>query len=470
VRHQIQLFKIAATGRWAIGLPSASTLAPFALMYAMERESGFARASFGASFQISLCGLLISYLYLFLIQATILRTRKEELQKLSHCIFAWVSTGVVSGLISDMYAQIVLGRSSHMLIRVFNSSVFSTFAFALAAFYFGTIARNRVENSALASLDHLLEVDSAGLNAEQHVAYQEAVLRFEIALTPRVQQLQDLTRTLDQYATSNDRRAAIENLQTQAEELRLKLNLEFEALEIINRKNKTNSRPAKNTPQVGFFGNLFPPVLSVRTACAILFFGGITGQITRNGLSGALVSVMSCALLTGFLLAYRSLFLRINKLSRKLIYPWPYLFVFAIQYFYTSHVTTFGIHLHRPYEPWYSAIKSVMGIYLASILSFLATENSISSSKFSSDRAEREIEIQKLNISSENLSRFNTSTNFGKLQGKISGVIFALNMLKDGSNMRGDKVDFDRYLQDTNELLSESIWEIRNLAVKESLD
>ena len=62
----------------------------------------------------------------------------------------------------------------------------------------------------------------------------------------------------------------------------------------------------------------------------------------------------------------------------------------------------------------------------------------------------RKKEISELSESSDNLKLFIKATNFGNLQGKISGVIFALNMLKDELNSRGSNVDFDRYVQDTN--------------------
>ncbi len=471
MKLKFHLFCTVATGRWAVSLPSAIYLAILAFIFALEREASFNDVPNYLSIKIILSGLLASYLYLFVIQALLLKSRKVKLQKLNVCMFVWASTGFVNGLIADLYAKYALNSPSHLIVRVGGSTLLTTISFALTAFYFGTVAKGKVEIAALESLGKILAKESAGLSVEQKNAYEQATLRFEMALTPRVKQLQELTRTLDNYATSDERKIAIANLQAQAEQLRLKLNEELTAMEKLHGKESPKLSEYENsTFKSSYRSSLLPAELSVRTSFVVLFLGGLVGQISRNGPSGALASLLASFMLTTFLFTFRTALHKINQFSRKTIYPWAYVGVFAVEYFYTAHMTSIGIHLNSPFQPWYTGAKVVFAVYLSSVLSQLMIENNESVLKLKAERVMRKKEISELSESSDNLKLFIKATNFGNLQGKISGVIFALNMLKDELNSRGSNVDFDRYVQDTNLLLSESIWEIRNFSLQGSSD
>jgi hypothetical protein len=74
------------------------------------------------------------------------------------------------------------------------------------------------------------------------------------------------------------------------------------------------------------------------------------------------------------------------------------------------------------------------------------------------------------NSKNEKLEAVNISTNQGELQGQLSGVIMALNLLtKDEDTFLSSK-DPSGIINNANTLLSNAIEEIQNLSIRELLN
>ena len=70
----------------------------------------------------------------------------------------------------------------------------------------------------------------------------------------------------------------------------------------------------------------------------------------------------------------------------------------------------------------------------------------------------------------ELLEAVNTTTNQGELQGHISGVILALNLLAKDENSQIFRTNLAAMIDNANTMLSNAIAEIQNLSVKELLN
>ena len=74
------------------------------------------------------------------------------------------------------------------------------------------------------------------------------------------------------------------------------------------------------------------------------------------------------------------------------------------------------------------------------------------------------------NSKNELLEVVNTSTNQGEIQGNISGVIMALNLLTKDEDTFLSSRDPSGIINNANTLLSNAIAEIQNLSVKDLLN
>jgi hypothetical protein len=122
--------------------------------------------------------------------------------------------------------------------------------------------------------------------------------------------------------------------------------------------------------------------------------------------------------------------------------------------------------LENPYAPWYSSLKVICGVYLASMISTLVREQRTSLAKLGSDGAIRRAQIARISNSNENIKELTTSTVFGVIQGQISGVIMALNVLTDNRGLATSKRDLSKFIEDTNLLLGQAIQEIQQVGLK----
>ena len=458
-------FVTVATGRWAISLPSVALSIPFMMIFSLERENALNAGSFGTQLMIVTGGTLASIFYLFITQATLLSSRKERKQPLSLCLFIWFSSGVVGGLVSEFYGHYTLRVGSDLVMRVANSFFVSGFALGLVAYWFGTVQKIKMEANVLRSLEDLLTVDTFHLNDAQVQAKKSAISNLHSTLLPKVVQLQKLTTGLQKYGTSESLAVALHELETQAEDLSNKLNSKLTLLEGTPSLLDTKSHDRFAT--VKLMSGIFPRKLSVGTSFIVLIFGAIIGQGTRNGLLGILVGVLSSLLMVGVIYLLRYFGTRANALETSRFSTVAYILIYAFSFLYASTVQSVVLALSNPYQPWYSALKTVSGVYIASLISTLLYEQNRSLVSMSSESAIRRTQIESMSESNEELQYLTASTSFGSIQGQISGVIMALNVLTENDGIPTSKRNLSRFIADTNSLLGDAIYEIEHICTRE---
>jgi hypothetical protein len=131
--------------------------------------------------------------------------------------------------------------------------------------------------------------------------------------------------------------------------------------------------------------------------------------------------------------------------------------------FYVSNLSNIGFNLDDPYIPWYSALKTIYGFYLASIIASLIVDTS-SEFKFAlneSDKIQGRIAIQE--NEQEALNRHLFATRFGALQGKITGVTMALQLLSNESSEFSDTKKNEELLSGAISILRDARLEIAAL-------
>ena len=458
-------FVTAATGRWAVSLPSVAISLPFVSVFSLERENALNTGSFGTQLMVVVGGQMAGTFFVFLSQATVLASRKERKQSLSLCLFIWFSSGIVTGLVSEFYGHYSLHTQSHILMRVVNSFFVSGIALALVAYWFGTLQKIRTERSVLRSLEDLLTVDTSQLNEAQIKAKKLAISNLHSTLLPKVVQLQKLTTGLQKYGTSESLAIALHELETQAEDLHEKLNSKLTLLE--DSPSLLNVKSQDRFASVKLISGFFPRHLSVGTSAIVLILGAIIGQGTRNGLAGALVGVAGSVVIVGILHLIRKLGARFNALETPRFNALAYIAIYIFQYIYSATVQAGLFTLRDPYQAWYAGLKTISGVYIASLISTLMIEQNKSLVSMSSESALRRSQIESMSTSNEEIENLTTSTSFGSLQGQISGVIMALNVLTENDGVPTSKRDLSRFIADTNTLLGDAIWEIEHIGTKE---
>ena len=461
MKASFQNFVTAATGRWAISLPSVTTCLPFCYFFSLERESSFGSGSLGTHLMIVSAGQLTSVLYIFIAQAVLLSSRKERKQNLLICIFVWFIAGLVEGIVSDLYAYYVLNNESYLLNRATNSFFTTGLALGLVAYWFGTLNKVRVERDALQALENLLAIDTSQLNEDQLNTRKLAIETLQGTLLPRVLQLQDLTSGLQQYGSSESLTAALRELDLQAQELLKNLKSNLSLLSNSTALLSSNVRDKFST--VKLMSGPFPRDLSAGISFVLLTLGALIGQSSRNGLFGSLVGILSSVIISALLFLLINLGKRVNLLRTGWFNFASFLAIYIVQYFFALITQT---TLDNPYAPWYSASKVVCGVYLASMISTLVNEQRTSRAKLVSDGAIHRAQIARISSSNEKMQELTTSTVFGVIQGQISGVIMALNVLTDNRGLATSKRDLSKFVEDTNLLLGQAIREIQQVGLK----
>jgi hypothetical protein len=109
-------------------------------------------------------------------------------------------------------------------------------------------------------------------------------------------------------------------------------------------------------------------------------------------------------------------------------------------------------------------------VYLASLFISFLKEDAILLQTMSNESTNSRIILDLKSSKNELLGVVNTSTNQGELQGHISGVIMALNLLTKDEDTFLSSRDPSGIINNANTLLSNAIAEIQNLSVKDLLN
>jgi hypothetical protein len=454
-------FISVTTGRWAISLPSVAASLPFCFFFALERESALGSGSFGVQLMIVSAGQLVSLLYLFITQGVLLSSRKKHRQNLFLCIFVWASAGVVAGLISDLYAYYALNLDSYLITRLSNSAATTGFCLALVAYWFGTLHKIRVEKEALRFLEEFLVEDSTRLDENQRVSREIAIESLQETLLPRAVQLQKLTSGLQRDSSSESLTLALRDLDLRAQELLQ--SVKSNVTTISNSSSFPEDLPQEKVSPAKLMSGLFPRNLSVSASLILLTLGAVVAQGTRNGLAGVLVGILSSIIITALLFILSKFGQRINSHQTKWFNSMAFLAVICAQYIYASNVQN---ELANPYETWYSVFKTFCGVYLASLISTLASEQGKYVARLGEESAIRRAQVEHVSSSHEKIDQMTSSTIFGALQGQISGVIMALNVFTDNRETTSSKRDFTKFIKDANSLLEDAISELQQVGIK----
>jgi hypothetical protein len=465
VRQSLENFTLVVTGRWVVSLPSVTACLPFIFFFALERENGLDLGSFANQLMAVSAGVLVALLYLYFAQAIFLSTRRSRKQSLSISLFVWFSTGYIQGVVTDLYAHQVLNANSHAVTRLWSSFFTTGLSLALAAYWFGTINKIRNENSALKQLDQLLNVDSRELSATQIVAKDSARNHLKDALLPKISQMQDLALELKDSAPSATTQTTFDEIESQARNLYIEMESILQQIEKTELPDSDNRRI--DLTQIKLMSGIFPKEISVTTSFIFLLLGAIISQGTRNGYMGALVGILSSLLIFLTLYILNISRLQITLLQRAWFTPVAYLTIFVVQYSYASLFQNGLFNLVNPYPPLYSSFKTLSGVYLASLVTTLFNIQNSYYSKLTSENLMIRSNLEGLSKSTYDLNELSESTVFGTINGKISGAIMALNMLKEDMTLSSTNQDLLQFLQRTKSLVSDSLREVRQIELKE---
>ena len=453
-------FRYASTGRWAVSIRTYSAIIyPFGFLTSIEREQLFHTIGIAQAATIAFAGEITACLYIYILQATLLRGRYEQLQPLRRCAFVWVSAGVVRGFFTACYGFWVYGFALNFSSRIVPSTFYTAFAMMVAAFYFGSIERKRIEIQAMNSLGKMLSQEQKELSGIQKDLSAQFLEVLDKELLPQAEVLRDQISQALISQPQSENNHIFEELQIKGNELSSALEIQLE--KFIGAKSKTNTEPFEEA-QFSYWFALIPRTVSIRLTFILLLLGSASGQFPRNGLGGVLSGILATFIIVAYLLPFSFLFKRTN-FSRVILLTASFGGVFLLQYFYVIMQSTVLTSLERPFEPWYAGLKTMYGVYLASVIASLMIQIDYSHKGVVEGSLNLEKGIQTLSKSNLGLESSKFEARYGVLQGKITGVTIALHLLNSKSLGEISESRKQELLFNANSLLTQSIASIKNL-------
>ena len=453
-------FRYASTGRWAVSIRTYSAIIfPFGFLTSIEREQLFNTIGIAQAATIAFAGEIAACLYIYILQATLLRGRYEQLQPLRRCAFVWVSAGVVRGFFTACYGFWVYGFALNFSSRIVPSTFYTAFAMMVAAFYFGSIERKRIEIQAMNSLGKVLSQEQnelSGIQKDLSAQFSEVL---DKELLPQAEVLRDQISQALISQPQSENNHIFEELQIKGNELSSALEIQLE--KFIGAKSKTNTEPFEEA-QFSYWFALIPRTVSIRLTFILLLLGSASGQFPRNGLGGVLSGILATFIIVAYLLPFSFLFKRTN-FSRVILLTASFGGVFLLQYFYVIMQSTVLTSLERPFEPWYAGLKTMYGVYLASVIASLMIQIGYSHKGVVEGSLNLQKGIQSLTKNNSGLESSNFEARYGVLQGKITGVTIALHLLNSKSLGEISESRKQELLFNANSLLTQSIASIKNL-------
>jgi hypothetical protein len=460
VKELLNKFRIAVTGRWAVSFPTSVLTIAVGVVFAIERESLLVPDQLNSRLLIIACGELIAALYLFTVQSLLLGSRKTKQQKIAVCVFVWFSTGVIRGTSAAFYAHFALKLDFEFLTRISYATLFSGFTLAALAFYAGSVEKNQIENKALRSLTDFLEHDEAELTENEINERTEALEEIKRSILPKAQQVQELAKGLE----NEDLIASKETLQIlRRQSEQLALSIENERKSLIRHQLERDEAHEYAGIRVTFFTGLFPKTISVRITMLVFVFGALAAQLPRNGLAGGKFAVIDGIVIMIMLFIFSRISRRLNGTPLILIYPIAYGAVFTWQFLLLKYQKEIGFDLMNPNQPIAGALKTLVNVYVPSVIASLITDSSRENEALTSESKNIRARVKSLSKTTEQLKNKVVAARFGAIQGKISGVIMALQIMQDTEEPRSEITGSNKFLLQTIKLLDEAIVEIGNL-------
>ena len=467
MRAQFQHFKLVATGRAAVSMPSMILYLPISFIFALEREFALTPDQLNDQLRIVLAGEFTSFLFLHICSITLLRNRKHRAQNLYLCLFVWAMTGVIRGYFAEFYATSILENESFWANRIILSAIFTTLGLGLAAYTFGYIYELATKKSVLRSLNQFISAEKQDINADQIAMKEEAILTLQKNLIPKVIQLQSLSAGLKKVDTSAALAVSLQSLEEQARHLAYQMRLNLDSLESIPNPRSVSTSRRFNSSKLQL--TFWPTKLSVKLSFFFLSAGGVILQYGRNSTAGALSALLSAFFVGITLLVFERILKKQTAFDSRLLYVLSYISVFAVQFFYSSQLLPQIFDLTQVFNPWYSALKVTYAVFMASFfLSFIESDSELLK-EMSDEISKSRLNLKSKSGANEILASLNTSTNQGALQGKISGVILALNMISEDEDSNKSSMNPALVVNNATKLITDSIADIQNVSIREIL-
>jgi hypothetical protein len=458
VKSALLRFRYAATGRWSVSFRTYTPIVmPFGFLTAIEREQSFNNTSITQAVVIAVGGELACALYLFVMQSVLLGNRYQRLQSLRRCLLLWLGAGFVRGVFTACNANWSFGYDYSFISRLIPSMIYTGSAMALVAFFFGSIERKRIEIKALNSLDQILQTDQSTLIETEKEQKFIAQQLFQNQILPQINSLQDgITKLLKNSQTQIDS-SSLKSLYEQSVAVTNSLQSQKEKL---RNQQVTNSQSDKNQDPNSYWSALLPRTLSVRITFIALLLGSFSGQFSRNGIEGVKAGFVGAVIVTAYIFPLAQVIKR-DMRFKSVAYFLGYVGAFVLQAVYNVIQPKLLIVLDNPYAPWYSAIKTTYGLYISSVIASMLVLVQGSFKNLIESGAQLEKNVELLHLQNLVLEQSITESQFGTLQGKISGVSMALHLM---SSM--DAIDQKRkaeLLLGASQLLSESLNSLKKM-------
>jgi hypothetical protein len=373
----------------------------------------------------------------------------------------WITTGLVRGLGVCIYASWAFGYGFEAIRRIPAATSYTTVVMALAAIYFGSIDRKRTELVAMSSLDELLTHDQGKLADIDLQRSADANRVLESILLPQVKSLQLGIKSALEKESGGQSADDLSKLHAQSLEISRALEAEREAL---LGPTKLNQQSAMSNKQVSYWSAVIPKIISIRLTTVFYSLGVFSGQFPRNGIEGVMAGMLGLIPLLVVLLPLSQIIKR-AKQGRLALFVGAFLSAYLVSYLYNVAQPLIGFSLELPYQPWYSALKTIYGVYFASVIASLIVEVSDRHESASQRGLATRESVNQLFRRSTALEKAIYEGQYGALQGKISGVTMALHLI--GSETMG-RIAAERKLEllgNANDLLAQSLEEIERLKV-----
>jgi hypothetical protein len=424
---------------------------PFGFLTSIEREQSFNNTSITQAVAIAVGGELACALYLFVMQRVLLGNRYQRLQSLRRCLLLWFGAGFVRAVFTACNANWNFGYDYSFISRLIPSMIYTGSAMALVAFFFGSIERKRVEIKALNSLDQILQTDQSTLvktKKEQKFIAQQL---FQNQILPQINSLQDGITNLLKNSQNQIDSSSLKTLYEQS--VAVTNSLQYQKEKLRNQQ-VTNSQSDKNQNPYTYWSALLPRTLSVRITFISLLLGSFSGQFSRNGIEGVKAGFVGAVIVTAYIFPLAQIIKR-DMRFKSVAYFLGYVGAFILQAVYNVIQPKLLIVLDNPYAPWYSAIKTTYGLYIASVIASMLVLVQGSFKNLIESGAQLEKNVEHLHLQNLALEQSITESQFGTLQGKISGVSMALHLMSSMEVI--DQKRKTELLSGASQLLSDSL-------------